>query len=592
LLTLVLALINLSYRYRSEVENRAVGLAVEGGVLSDVAAAAGEPVTTVLTRLKPNGLTAVILQEQTLGELLDAGALTLANDGTWIIIEGPSYDLDRVEAAIEVALRSPLAAVRQSDTRLAVSIPGGSLRSLSLGIDPVMARESTEAGLLVIARHGNRLGMNIDYLSWLLQTSATRGAGYLLPSGDQVMGNRPLLPETAELLSEFNILYVTPEFVKIAGDAQMVQRMTDRTIRLHSIQQAEIDRMSHGAVYERYVKAFRERNIRWLLVRPLTVASDDPVAELGSTLEGLTRRLAKEGGVVRAPRPFADPNRPAVLALALAVVAVPVALWVAWQILGGGAWGKAAAVVAVGAALAAWLPDYRWLFAFLAALAFPLGGYLLIDESKPGIWGRYAAISGASLLGGLVVAGLLVGTQFMLQADQFAGVKAAQFLPIAVVAWLLLRKITDIRAAMSQPVLWGSALLAIVGLAALLFMMGRSGNENPAAVSGLELKFRSLLDQFLYTRPRTKEFLIGHPALVVGLALLGSGTGREKGLAFALLAVGMIGQMSIVNTMCHLHSPLDLSLARIGIGLVLGGIIGAVVWVVFRGTLVRQKGNS
>ena len=39
-----------------------------------------------------------------------------------------------------------------------------------------------------------------------------------------------------------------------------------------------------------------------------------------------------------------------------------------------------------------------------------------------------------------------------------------------------------------------------------------------------------------------------------------------------------IGQTSVVNTMCHLHTPITLSLARIGVGWILGCILGWIVW--------------
>lgn len=42
----------------------------------------------------------------------------------------------------------------------------------------------------------------------------------------------------------------------------------------------------------------------------------------------------------------------------------------------------------------------------------------------------------------------------------------------------------------------------------------------------------------------------------------------------------MIGQSDIVDTLCHTHTPLDIGLARIVIGLIVGGIIGWAVWMV------------
>jgi len=77
---------------------------------------------------------------------------------------------------------------------------------------------------------------------------------------------------------------------------------------------------------------------------------------------------------------------------------------------------------------------------------------------------------------------------------------------------------------------------------------------------------------------------MGHPALIIGLmmeAKVRSGAWKSEGVklgAAGMLALGAIGQTSIVNTMCHLHTPVLLSLARIGIGLAMGLAVGYVLW--------------
>src|SRR5262249_39008283 len=81
-------------------------------------------------------------------------------------------------------------------------------------------------------------------------------------------------------------------------------------------------------------------------------------------------------------------------------------------------------------------------------------------------------------------------------------------------------------------------------------------------------------DQVL-VRPRTKEFLVGHPALIVALALWALARGRAW--IVPLLCVGAIGQESLVNSFCHLHTPIALTLARTWNSLWLGSLIGLAV---------------
>ena len=127
-------------------------------------------------------------------------------------------------------------------------------------------------------------------------------------------------------------------------------------------------------------------------------------------------------------------------------------------------------------------------------------------------------------------------------------------------------------------------------MAALGIMIARTGNDGGVGASDGELLFRSALEQFLYVRPRTKEFLLGHPALWIALGMyfryvVPNPATTEKAmrmrnwtiLAFAL---GAVGQTDIVNTLCHLHIPVLLSVERVTLGIVLGCIVGSVLWAI------------
>jgi len=67
--------------------------------------------------------------------------------------------------------------------------------------------------------------------------------------------------------------------------------------------------------------------------------------------------------------------------------------------------------------------------------------------------------------------------------------------------------------------------------------------------------------------------------LIFGLALANSG--RRKAIPLFLIA-GAIGQSSLLNTFCHIHTPVLISVSRALIGLFLGGIIGSVVFLVIQ----------
>ena len=79
---------------------------------------------------------------------------------------------------------------------------------------------------------------------------------------------------------------------------------------------------------------------------------------------------------------------------------------------------------------------------------------------------------------------------------------------------------------------------------------------------------------------------MGHPLLIVALGLYlrhrraAKPDATRGGWVALLLLLGAVGQTSVVNTLCHLHIPVALSLARIGIGLALGAVFGFALWAV------------
>jgi hypothetical protein len=202
---------------------------------------------------------------------------------------------------------------------------------------------------------------------------------------------------------------------------------------------------------------------------------------------------------------------------------------------------------------------------------------------------RASAITG---LGIAAVIGLLSDRLFLVKVDGFIGVKLSNLLPVVLVglayalplratnAWTFGRALSETRDRLrdwaGRPVQFWQVAVAIVALGALALLVLRTGNDPGVGVSSLELRFRALLDQVLYVRPRFKEFLIGHPALF--LALLAAGRGRRD-LAVPLLAVGAIGQASMLGTFCHLHTPLLVCLVRALLGMVIGVIIGGVIYL-------------
>ncbi|RJX36924.1 hypothetical protein D3P09_25800 [Paenibacillus pinisoli] len=186
-----------------------------------------------------------------------------------------------------------------------------------------------------------------------------------------------------------------------------------------------------------------------------------------------------------------------------------------------------------------------------------------------------------------LVFGLLNNITYSLVLEQFRGVSVLHLGPIALVAlYILLYEGNEGRGVMGraakllrQPILVSWILIAAVVGAIGFYYLSRTGNSG--SVSWIELIIRNWLESTFGVRPRFKEFMLGHPPLLLGLFLA-----IRYRAAWVLIIVGAIGQLTMVSTFTHIHTPLYISIVRTLLGLGAGLIIGAIfiaAWIVLEG---------
>ncbi|MFC5700911.1 DUF5693 family protein [Cohnella faecalis] len=190
----------------------------------------------------------------------------------------------------------------------------------------------------------------------------------------------------------------------------------------------------------------------------------------------------------------------------------------------------------------------------------------------------------------LVVA-MLNHITYSLVLQQFRGVSLLHLAPIALVAIYVFlygsgdTVIGNARRILMMPVTFFWVVLIGVGAAAGMYYLTRTGNAGQ--VSGLELAFRSFLENTFGVRPRTKEFLIGHPLMLAGIFIA-----LRYRWAMILLAMATIAQLSMVDTFAHIHTPLAMSIIRVLLGLGMGIVIGLIavgVWRIIEKTWGRVE---
>lgn len=653
ILTGTLASLFAAYRrFHVEMGNRRVEIAVEWAEVSELAQVTHTWPKDILTAFKAQHVSTLVLAEETLEALEQEGRLLLepvdhdlsadAQGQDWTKISVPvRADFDRIRAALErrypAGVFAPAAAARPKGTlfssqnspneTFSTPLRYATLRTLGIGLPTDGVAAANVAGMTIAGRVANFPGINAESAEKVLRDLKTQGATTVIFSGEEVLGFRGVEKSVAELfrspdsthfkdatLPPLGLHYGAVEFGKQKGDAKISTLLAGDVVRVHSIQVAEMAQLDEGEIVDRFVRAARERNIRFCYVRLLPIAGDNPVAQntqfLSKIANGMARGRTLTGGGMGfgASRPFDETGVPSGV---FVVVALGVAAGVVWMLrslcpLSGTAeigLLVAMGLLCVGCVLALGETG-RKVVALFAGIAFPMTACLLTFPREKGgrSFGLQSSMARAmqgmlfasaiTSLGIAHVIGLLASRPFMTHTNQFLGIKAQHAIPLLIIAFVALiggaahssetwaefwaRVEERLRSASAEPARFGLLLLGIVALGAFMLLVARTGNDAGVGVSGFEMKFRAFLDRALPVRPRTKEFLVGHPAFILGL--LWWWRGRRK-LALPCLVIGSLGQVSLLNTFCHIHSPLLVSVWRGGLGLVFGAALGLLLFL-------------
>lgn len=625
-------------RIAVERSSATVELVMDYDAAVQLCRAAGYPLDTFMRRAKLAGLTSVALNERTISDMVEKGKMC-AFTGRQIldydrlapvtdpvlrqmIDEGRLFGSNTYIFPQDASVYNelvPLLDVRLSGERVSmfnsrrlgpfIETARGirDLESVNLGLDPAEVREAENIGLGVVARFRNYPGVTPEKMEFFAERLAEiDGARLVIFEGQEALGYPSYLAEAADKLSSHGLAFGYVEFATQKGDSAFAHMMSPRVVRVHSITEREMDKIPFDKAVERFVRAARERGVRVMYIRPFSApaAASGDISAINRNLdyvEAIADGLTSSGFTVGQAEPLRPyvPHKFLLVVVAAGIMAgafilldrmaqVPPMLELGLFALG---------LVAYAGSLFTGLSTLsREAAALGAAIVFPALAVDLIMarswRSKSLAWGTglsgagrlWLEASGVSVIGGFLLAGTLSSTSFMLHLDQFAGVKLAHVLPLLIVGilcwryWVVQRRadqgfLADIGGLLAEPIrVWHALALAVMAAAGLVYIM-RTGNfyfgvPIPAFDEGM----RVFLEKVLVFRPRTKEFLIGHPALMLAAAAMLKGD-RRLGLPLAL--AGCIGQISMVNTFSHLHTPLLATLLRTLYGLVIGGAIGA-----------------
>lgn len=498
------------------------------------------------------------------------------------------------------------------------------------------------------------LPFNADEVDKQLAVLKSYGVTRILFDGDKVKGYTDQAEENSlyafgDLLNKYGMGIVTIENLKKpqSGMTQLGYLTGYNVTRLYSLSEGDATAASPETIVDRFLLAAKDRNIRMFFINAGVQSSSEKSAVVNSLSnlylalkgpDGAVQKLAAAGFEPGIAQPFeaqhptwAKPLKAVVALGAVAIIALLIAAFipgVAIPVFILGLIGSAGLYVlkpalmeqglALGAGIAA--PTLALVWAMNRVYAHTEGKQRAVggaDWRARGTYAEEAAAGSAfgvkwvfegmgagqrfgkaiklfvvtvliSLCGIPFVFGLLNNISYSLVLQQFRGVSLLHLAPIALVAVYVVlytgaSPVARLKNLLSLPIkVWWIVAALIVG-AAGIYYLSRTGNSGEA--SAIELIFRNWLEGTFGVRPRTKEFLLAHPLLLLGLFLA-----LRYRAGWVFIIVGAIGQLSMVDTFAHIHTPLYISIIRVLLGLGLGFVIGCIligVWQLLEGAWRR-----
>ncbi len=482
---------------------------------------------------------------------------------------------------------------------------------LTFGFSADRIREITETGLEVIPRLRNGV---IGYSEWNILDKLK--PEMIIFEGNEVSGYPDDIAQTASMMLKNGIYFgMIEKFIATQkGADELARRLNYNLVRVHSIQQQEMDTYAPEKIIDRYLRAVRERDVRILYLKPfMKKRGEEGLTQSNLTfIDNLKHELEKGGYVIGNAQPYPDFSNSLLFVVITALGIIAGGIILLEYLLGISLrfWGLLILITGLLAVTGLILKGYgnltREILALGSSVIFPslaiISQFLAGDNDE--FWGRkFLKTVLISLAGALLLVSSLASLTFVLKVEQFRGVKLAFILPLLLISiyyfWPgILKPVKgkgnqDKKRALFERDLFESVynflemnikvkhvLLVFILLTGGIVYVGRTGNFPLLPVPPWEIKLRDILEQYLFVRPRFKEFLFGHPFLVLGFMFRGKFMNNLY--FYPLLLLGSIGQITILNTFSHIHTPLLISIIRVFNGLWLGILIGLVLFLMVK----------
>ena len=561
---------------------------------------------------KTKAISSIVVDEDTLGDLVEKGQLTVLHGSELINAQRVGLDIPLKHIKIEEkatylltdsdALRTRLygflsasfplntqqTAVQLLENLTVIQVLADPevLKEMGIGTSEATLKGLEKLGFSLIIRLKNNSALSQDLIKKKFDVFSQTTSRLVIFEGTQVLGYPNALTPVRKEIHDRHLFAGIIEFADQFGARNLAGSLPESAFRVHSIAEAEIaSKYTPQTAISRFVRAAKERNMRLLIVHPFLVAQNTQ-SLLTFNLEYFTHLSASlhGAGLDVAPSQFQSIPYPSASAWQLLIIsmgALSLGLWLCgatqFWILLMGPW----LLFFIVSLLLGRLGSFSLVTAWLIAVGFPTLTILTQTQSGETILAgiRYLAkLIFPCILGGIWISGLLSQKSYWLGITSFSGIKLAFLIPLLIIAIRLLSKAQKqtprqvITTFLKTPITVGLALAGCLVLGLIAIYLLRSGNSG--LILGFESKARNSLESLFWIRPRTKEFLLGIPLLT--FAYFSAKDPKLTPYQPYLLSAGAIGLVSLMNTFCHIHTPLLISIYRSLLGGILGFCIGLI----------------
>jgi hypothetical protein len=481
------------------------------------------------------------------------------------------------------------------------------LLKIGLGISKPLVKKLSNIGFSVILRLHNSDRLNESVIRKKFSVLNVLGnVQTIIFEGDSVLGYPSQMEHVQKKIADHDLKVGLIEFVNQHGMKDIALKTPKSVVRVHSITKSEMENLSSEKAVSRYVRAAKERGVKILFLHPFydQYQSDGIIVFNFQFFNAVYDGLNKYNfNVKQITSDSSGEYKPisiwellilgfgvftALILMITGFVKIDTERLILYYLLFG--------LLFVAANVMGLIMAWKGIMAVVTAVLFPsiaLISQFPTAKASEKMNNRWIPlliyilkIVGINFIGALFLIGFRQDLVYLLGIVQFYGVKISFILPILIVGvffYLRPHRIPSIfyvfKRVFYAPVRTVSLLAGFFCLVFVAIYILRSGNYISFHIPMVESSMRDFLEKILFIRPRTKEFLVGYPFLFFTYYYVDTVISRKWLWFFNVM--GAVALISLINSFCHFHTPVLVSLYRSILGVILGVAIGVVYIFIF-----------